>query len=446
MESRTEPVNDGGLEKGVLSLTDVVMQAVTHMGPAIGLATSLGFVVSLAGVTAPLAYFFAFLVVLTVGIAITQLAKNFPSAGGYFTYVSRTIHPRAGLLTAWIFLLYDPLAGTINLAFLGFIVEGFLKAKYDVQLSWWIVFLIGTVIVTAFVMGGAKVSARALVTLGVAEIAIVMALALGGLLNPGPGGANLDSFNPGNALSGNGLYLAVVFSILAFSGFESVAPLAEETANPRRNLPIAIIGSILIMGVFYVFCAWGILTGFGTAHATDLATQTQNPLLVVSDRLVVGAEWIALLAIINSALACAIATTSASTRVFFAMGRAGVAPRALGTLNARRTPMRAIQLQTVITLAYGLIVGFWIGPDQEFYVTGIFITLGLIFIYGAGNIGVIRYYLRERRGEFNIVLHGILPAVSTIALVWVGYKSVVPCPLVRCAGHPSSSPSGRSQE
>jgi amino acid transporter len=182
------------------------------------------------------------------------------------------------------------------------------------------------------------------------------------------------------------------------------------------------------MGVFYVFCSWGVLVGFGTDHAADLATQTQNPLLVVSDRLVVGAEWIALLAIINSALACAIATTSASTRVFFAMGRAGVAPRALGTLNARRTPLRAIQVQTVITLAYGLIVGLWIGPDQEFYVTGIFITLGLIFIYGAGNVGVIRYYLRERRSEFSVLLHGVLPVVSTVALVWVGYKSVVPLP------------------
>ena len=55
-------------------------------------------------------------------------------------------------------------------------------------------------------------------------------------------------------------------------------------------------------------------------------------------------------------------------------------------------------------------------------------TLGLLFIYCAGNIGVFFYFRRERRAEFNFFLHFLLPLLSTISLLWVTYKSVVPLP------------------
>ena len=79
---------------------------------------------------------------LAIGAVLTQLAKLFPSAGGYFTYTSRTLHPRAGLLTAWFYFLYDPLGGCINLAFFGFILQGLLQSRYNFDFPWWATFLI----------------------------------------------------------------------------------------------------------------------------------------------------------------------------------------------------------------------------------------------------------------------------------------------------------------
>ena len=89
-------------------------------------------------------------------------------------------------------------------------------------------------------------------------------------MSPGAGGFNFDSFNPGNIPSGNGLYLGIVFTILALSGFESVAPLGEETENPKRNLPLAIVGSTILVAVFYMFVNWGVLIGEGTANVEEL--------------------------------------------------------------------------------------------------------------------------------------------------------------------------------
>ena len=422
----TVTVAETELHGGAIGLPAVLMQAITHIGPAIGLATSIAFVVSLAGKTAPLAYGFAFLLVLAIGASLTQLANRFPSAGGYFTYTSRTLHPRAGLLTAWLYFLYDPLGGCINLAFFGFILQGFLKSKYNFDFPWWLTFLITATIISFLVYRGIKISATVMLILGGLEILIFIALAITALISPGAGGTNFAPFNLANAPA-NGLYLAIVFSILTFSGFESVAPLAEESRSPRQILPRAIMLSIVIMGIFFLLTSWAVVAGWGTDHIGGLATSAQNPILVVAER-VWGIGWILVMfAIFNSALAVAIACTNASTRVFFAMGRVGVLPKWLAGVR-HKVPVNAVILQTVITFAYGLGIGFWIGADQEFYFTGVAITLGLIFIYGAGNIGVVRYYLREARDSFNLWLDAVFPIACTLALIWVGYKSIVPLP------------------
>src|SRR5690349_1696011 len=82
------------LSAGAVNLTGAVMQNVTHIAPAIAGFFFTATIVSFAGGHAPLAYLLGFLVVLALGMCLVQLAKRFPSAGGYFTYVSRTVGPR----------------------------------------------------------------------------------------------------------------------------------------------------------------------------------------------------------------------------------------------------------------------------------------------------------------------------------------------------------------
>jgi amino acid transporter len=427
--SATSEPGEVSLRANAMGLSAVLMQAITHIGPAIGLATTIAFVTGLVGVTSPLAYGFAFLLVLTIGASLTRLAKNFPSAGGYFTYVSKTIHPRAGALTGWLYFIYDPLVAAILIAYFGFVLQGFLQADYNFDFPWWATFVILAGIVTACLYCGIQISAKALLILGGLEIAILAALAVSGLASPGAGGTNLTPFNPQNSLSSHGMYLAVVFSITSFTGFESVAPLAEEARDPRRTVPRAIMFSIILMGLFFLLVSWGIVVGWGTAHAASLASSAQNPLLLVARRLW-GIGWIfVMLAIGNSALACGLAGSNAATRVFYGMARSGALPKALSAVHPRfKTPTNAIHLQTVITFVFGLVVGFWIGADQEYYVTGLALTLALILIYGAGNIGVIRYQLGRGRADFNLWLDAVFPVLSTAALLWVGYKSIVPLP------------------
>jgi amino acid transporter len=205
--------------------------------------------------------------------------------------------------------------------------------------------------------------------------------------------------------------------------------LAEETRDPRRTLPRAVLASTTFLGVFMVVCAMALLTGWGNSHIATFASSTEAPVILLAKRLW-GAAWIlVLLAVTNSILAVAIAGTNSATRVFFAMGRARALPAVLDYVHPRfQTPRNAIVLETFLTLIIGLGIGFWIGPDQEYYVLGVAMTLGLMFIYLAGNVGVYFFYRQQRPTEFRFLLHFLLPLISSVSLVWVAYKSAVPLP------------------
>ncbi|HVX51959.1 MAG TPA: hypothetical protein VHB48_17490, partial [Chitinophagaceae bacterium] len=135
------------LKGGALGLGDVFMQAITHTAPATAILFTIPFITAKAGVTAPLAYLFAFLLVLVLGITLAQLAKHLPSAGGYYTYISHTISPRAGFLTSWVYLLYDPLAAGYALAYTGYIVQQSLQLNYNIHFPWWLFLLLSTAFV-----------------------------------------------------------------------------------------------------------------------------------------------------------------------------------------------------------------------------------------------------------------------------------------------------------
>ena len=411
-----------GLRAGALKLPSILMQGITHIAPAVALLV-IPFITTHAGPATPLAFVIGFGIILTLGISLTQLARHLPSAGGYYTYVSRTVHPRAGFLTAWLYFLYDPTATAINLAFMGAFVEKI------VPCPWWLFFLAATALITFLTYRGIEISARTLMGLGIAEIAIVVALGAAGLLRPGPGGVVLGPFDPRSAPSLGGLGMGVVFAILSFSGFESVAPLAEESEDPRRNLPRAIVGSILLMGAFFIFISYSMVVGWGIDDLPALGRTGEDAAAELGRRLW-GAGWVLVpLAILNSILAVSIASTNAATRVFYAMGRTGALPRALASVHPTfRTPRNAILLQTAATLAVGLGLGFGLGPANEYYLMGVAVSLGMVLVYCAGNLGVWRLYRGERRGEFRPLLHAVFPLFSSAALIGAGTFSILPLP------------------
>src|SRR5881398_1542472 len=185
--SADAPVVTTELKAGSLGLVGVTMQAITHIAPAIAALFFTQFIVSLAGITAPLAYVVGVIVVLMLGNTLVQLSKHLPSAGGYYTYVSRALHPRAGFLTSWMYVLYSPLAGGPIYAFFGFILAAELKANFSVNVPWlwWACVLVGAPLVAYLQHRGIQITAKAMLILGGLEMAIVFTLGLWGFFDTG---------------------------------------------------------------------------------------------------------------------------------------------------------------------------------------------------------------------------------------------------------------------
>jgi amino acid transporter len=365
---------------------------------------------------------------LTLGLGLTQLAKLMPSSGGYYTYVSRTVGARAGFLTAWLFFLYSALSPAFSLAMMGAVLESGLQAEYSITFPWWLFVVLATAFTFWATYRRIEMSAAALAVLGLLEVGIVVLLAGWGLVVPGAGGINLASFNPAHAPSGNGLYLGIVFSLYAMTGWEGVVPLGEESHNPRHVVSRAIVYTVLIMGVYLVFTSWGIVIGWGTHDLGALVRSKELPPFALARRYW-GPGWIVIMfALLNSMLAIAVACSLVSTRMWYAMARARVLPAGLAAVHSRhQTPVNAVILQALVTLVGGLALGFSLGPEPAYYLMGTVVTLALAFIYSAGNLGVFLLY-RGRGPEFRPVLHALFPLLSTVAVLWVAYKSVVPPP------------------
>jgi amino acid transporter len=416
------------------------MQAITHIAPAIAALFFTQFIVSLAGITAPLAYLIGVVIVLMLGNTLVQLSKHLPSAGGYYTYISRALHPRAGFITSWMYVLYSPLAGGPIYGFFGFILQGELKANYNVDLPWlwWVFVLVGAPFTAFLQYKGIELTARALLILGSAEILIVLALAVSGFANPGPGGFSFQVFNFNNKLALSGFTLAIVLAVQGLTGWEAAAPLAEETKDPKRNVPRSVVLSIVILGVFLTFTFWGVITGFGVDAVNKLITSPDLPGLALAHRLWGGGWWLIIAAFFTSTLAVCLATANVGTRMWYGMGRSGSFPRWFARVHPTyRTPTNAILVQMCLALASGLIGGFVFGPDVSFFlIDGLILVLGVAFVYVMANIGVIRYYLTERRTEFNALMHLVFPIFSSGVLLYAIALSFQPFCSTVCPGSP----------
>lgn len=415
------------LKAGAVSVLGVTVQSVGLIGPGIGALITLPFIVGLAGASGAFAFLLGFLLMLAAAIPLSYLAREIPSAGGYYTYISRTLHPRLGFLVSWLWLFYTPLAPAFNLAVLGYLLESTLASSIGVTFPWWATMIIGIAFLAVMGYRGVEVSARALVILGVGEIVILLTLAVWGLLVPGEGGLSAAPLLPFEASSTNGLLLGVIFSIFAITGWEGAAPAAEETKDPRRNIPRALIASVVITGLFFVIVTWGLEVGWGIANLSTFGSSEVAPAIALAQKYWGGAWFIIVIALINSVLAVAVASNNVSTRMWYAMARSGSIPKAFARLHPiYRTPVNAVALQVVLVLIIGLGVGILIGPQNEFFFFGLAVTVVMVVIYSLGNIGVIRFFWR--RTDRRWFPHIVLPIFSTGALLVVGYVSLVPLP------------------
>ncbi len=406
------------LHEQSIGLLQVLFQSVTHMAPAAAVAFSLLVGFQFAGPTLPLSVLLALLVCLMVAHCVGQLAKRMPSAGGLYAYASGALGRRAGFLVGWAFLLFEPLVAPLLLLVFSAAMDDVVRNGLGLAIPWWVWPILGTALVFSLTFWGIRLSTNVGIVLGLFEITAFLALAV--TLIARAGDANtLRVFDPAHSLEGtwSGVFKGMVFSILAFIGFEAAAPLGEEARDPTRTIPRAVVASALAIGLFYLISAYASVVGWGFDRMRSYAADP-DPWRTMA-RGAWGSGWLVIFAaIVNSAIANAIAGVNASTRVVYAMGRIGVLPRAFGrTHPVHRTPHVATVAQCAFALIVALVLGFALGPIGGFSTIATCATILVILTYIVVCVGTLAYYRRERPGDFRWLAHGVVPLAAAAFLL-----------------------------
>jgi amino acid transporter len=217
--------------------------------------------------------------------------------------------------------------------------------------------------------------------------------------------------------------------VLAFFGFESSSTVAEEVRNPRRNLPIALIGSVLITGAWFTFAMYSIIVGYGADNIDKLAAATA-PLHDLAIRYI--GPWYGYLvdlAAISALVAVVLAIHTANFRIMYSLGRDGLLPRALGRTHPRhKTPHIAIVVYSLATLVIGLIAGTVWGPMAAFGNLGYLSSLGILPIFIVTNIALPVFIRKRHPQEFSVILHAVFPALSSITFMAAIWLNINPWP------------------
>jgi amino acid transporter len=423
MTTETARETTAGLRRNAIGLREVTFQSITDMAPGAAIAASIPAGVAFAGGSLPLSVVFALVACLFCAVSIGQLAREMPAAGSVATYAARGLHPSIGFLVAWGYVLVGFLIPPLVLLQLGFTTAATLNAEisgYPADL-WWPWALLGALIVLAAGYYGIRTSARLGTILGIFEVGVFLVLAVFFIVHAGS--ANTASvfttkYTPAGFHGLTGVIAGSVYTILAFGGFEGAAPLAEETKDPRRLIPRAILIATLSIGALYVFTTYAVDVAYGPAQFHNFTTGTGAASWEGMARSLYGIFWLfVFLAIVNSTIANANAGVNVSTRTAYAMGRINAFPHFLARVHpTHRSPVAAILTAFVITVAVMLGLGLSYDPVTAFIMVATALVIVIVAVYILMNAACIGFFARRGSG-FNPLLHLIIPVLGIAVFV-----------------------------
>src|SRR6266567_450166 len=375
------PESADRLHRGALRLIDISASTMANIGPAYSFYFGFGLLVITAGIAAP----------LTILAAIVAIASVLVISGGF---LSMTLNYYFGWNVPWIIFSVLLTAGAMVMMFRGVAVSTELAG-----------FFFGF------------------------ELLVLLVVAFATLIKNG-GHLSVAPFEPKNITNGfSGLAAGFPLAVYLFIGWENSAALAEETNNPRRNVPRAVFVSIVLMALTYLLLAYSTVSGFNNNGKALAAAEI--PFISVAHGAASWLAFFAYLAGMTSTLGVLIAAVNSQCRLVFNAGREGLLPRWIGRVSpTRRTPDNAII--TFIAVA-GLITAVWalghlIGGHTDslnalnfFFESSTLGTILLLVVYFLANLALPFFYRKFRPQEFSVVKHVLLPFLGLAAIAVPGY-------------------------
>jgi len=382
-----ESIIDGAKNKGLnrtLGAFDLVMLGIgCTIGTGIFVLTGTA-AANYAGPAISISYFLAGLVCIFAGLAYTELAAMVPVAGSAYTYSYTVMGEFIAWLVAWgLILEYMIGASTVSAGWSGYFTVILRQSGINIHDNLTKVPSEGGIInlpasMIAFIVGmilmrGTKESAILNRILVIVKLLVIFTFLY--ISTPYIKSENYADFMP---FGFNGVLAGAAAIFFAYLGFDSVATAAEETKNPNRNLPIGIIGSLLICSILYVLVSLA-LTGIVDYKQLANAEPMAHALRVNGSN--IGSALIGTGAIVGM-VAVLLVLMYGQSRIFFVMSRDGLLPQFFSKLHPKfNTPYLSCFFVTIFVT---LIAGF-----TPIKTMGDMSSLGTLFAFAISSLGVI---------------------------------------------------------
>jgi APA family basic amino acid/polyamine antiporter len=410
------------------------------------------------GVVAAQALGFTPLVLLAVGVLFLVVSLSYaegtaalPETGGAATFVRRALNDLAGFLTGWALFLDYLIVISLSALFLPHYLAGALRIQSLDRKPWDVVVAVAVIVVVALVR---LVRRPSLYGIGIVVPALdvltqLLLVVLGLIFLVSP-----HALTRGTSLGTNPSWHAIAFALplamLAFTGLETVANLAEEARRPGVDLPRSVFGAIASVVTIYVAIAVVALSAFPGPKTALGTTWIRAPLLGVAERLRSELPWVfgdALRFYVGATgalILLAAVTTSISgfSRLAYSLGEHGQLPRSFGRLS-RRAHVSPQAILSAALLSSGLVIGTSFLHDDVAFLASLF-SFGVLLAFTAAQLAVIKLRIDEptlerpyrapfnvRVGESEIPLPAVVGSIATFSIFIVALATH---PAARYAG------------
>lgn len=392
-----------------LTLGPVVLFGLAYMAPMIVLGT-FGELAESSGNAVPTAYLLALVAMLFTAISYGRMANAFPVAGSAYTYTRRTIDSRVGFLVGWAVLLdYFFLPMVIWL-----IGASFLNRQFPGVPMWlWIVLFI--VLTTALNVVGIKLAANVNLLLMAMQVLVLLffvILSFRHVASTDGASAAFSGAPFGNsATTVSGIAAGAAIAAYSFLGFDAITTLTEETMEPKRTIPRAIVLVTVIGGIIFVVASYATQLVALHLHGLDPNSAAFDIAATIGGRVM---SSVFLAGLVITQFASGIAAQASASRLLFAMGRDNVLPRRIFGFLQRKFHTPVVNIGLI-----GLVGVVAVALDPATSVG--FINFGAFTAFTFVNLCVIALAIRRRTlaGVRGVLLNLLLPLVGAAVDVWL---------------------------